>query len=93
MEHDPLNQVRSAIRGVLDDLVKGGRFSSLSDWCSHAEMPESTVRMFLAGKTKSLTLQSAMALAKAADIPTSRLLGETPARRPRRAPHPEGRAA
>lgn len=74
----PTDPVRCAIRSALSELVSRGSVSSLSDWCAQADLPESTLRMYLSGRTRSLTVDTCRALADAAGLPMAVLLGEAP---------------
>lgn len=78
MNDDPNERMRGAIRATLAELQACGRVKSLSDWCRHADLHESTLRMFLKGASKSLTVETCGALARAADVPIGVIIGEVP---------------
>lgn len=69
---------REALRATLARLKEVGTVDDLSDWCRRAGFKSSTVHEFLSGRTRSLTLEKIDALAVAAGVSVSVLLGEKP---------------
>lgn len=74
-----MDRYRNALKATLARLKASGQISDLAEWCRRAGFGSSTVHEFLAGRTRSLTLEKLDAMAVAAGIPLSAMLGETPA--------------
>ncbi|MCM8735954.1 hypothetical protein M5E06_17620 [Azospirillum sp. A1-3] len=74
-----MDRYREALKSTLARLKASGQVDDLAEWCRRAGFKSSTVHEFLAGRTRSLTLEKIDALAVAAGIPVSVMLGETPA--------------
>lgn len=74
-----MDRYREALKLALARLVQSGEVKDLAGWCRRAGFGSSTIHEFLAGRTRSVTLEKLDALAVAAGVPVSTLIGETPA--------------
>lgn len=74
---DGMGAFRQALLDVCDELIEGGVVSSMNDWSNKAGIKsEATVRNFMAGRSRSLSIETYAALATVAKRPIAALLGE-----------------
>lgn len=74
---DGMGAFRQALLDVCDELIKRGVVSSMNDWSNKAGIKsEATVRNFMAGRSRSLSIETYAALATVAERPIAALLGE-----------------
>ena len=74
-----MERYREALKQALSRLVQSGEVKDLASWCRRAGFGSSTVHEFLAGRTRSITLEKLDALASVAGVPVATLIGEAPA--------------
>lgn len=71
-----ITELQDTLRRVMKDLIDRGQIDNPTDWARRAGVAEGTVREFLSGRTRTLTLERYILLAKAVGLPVSALIGD-----------------
>lgn len=76
-EDDGMDCYRLALTKVCDELIAAGKISSMNDWMKKAGIKSgSTIRNFMHGRSRSLSIETYARLAAFANRPIADLLGE-----------------
>ncbi len=76
-DDDGMGHYRNALIKVCDELIAAGRVTSMYDWSKKATVKsDATIRNFMNGRSRSLSIETYALLAAFAERPIADLLGE-----------------